>query len=380
MDNTTMNHKANHLTDILLHFGLEGTIGHVHPFGSGHINDTFRAENTDVTRPDYILQRINHTIFKNVPSLMQNIKHVTDHVQKKLEMQDIPDRHRKVLTLVPARDGNTYYQDAEGNYWRIFHQIKDTRSYDIVQTPYQAREGGRAFGQFQSWLSDMEPGLLTETIPDFHNIEKRYEKFQNVILADPSGRRKDVPYEIEFVNRRIQDMGEILRNGKEGKLPLRITHNDTKFNNVLLDNNDRALCVIDLDTVMPGYVAYDFGDSVRTIVNTAAEDEKDLAKIEVNMELYEAFAVSFLRETGSSLTRGEIDSLPMGALLLPYMIGLRFLTDYIEGDVYFKTHFPEHNLQRARAQFRLLSRLEDNYNILKDIVLSAAEKFQPQNR
>jgi Ser/Thr protein kinase RdoA (MazF antagonist) len=281
-----------------------------------------------------------------------------------------------VLTLVPAKNNQMYFKDTEGNFWRIFYFIERSIRYDLVRTQQQANEGGRAFGQFQRWLSDFNPGILKETIPYFHNIEKRYNKFINVIAADPTGRVKEVESEIEFVMERINTMETILRNGEAGKIPLRITHNDTKFNNVLFDEKDKAICVIDLDTVMPGYLAYDFGDSIRTIVNTAAEDEKELQKIDVNLQFFKAFTSGFLKETTGLLSKEEIELLPMGALLLPYIMGLRFLTDYVEGDVYYKIHSPGHNLQRARAQFQLLRKLEAIYPALEEIVLDAAEKYK----
>lgn len=362
--------------DVISQFNLDGEIRDIHPYGSGHINDTFRLQNADKKKPDYLLQRVNHTVFKDIPSLMENIRYVTEHIRKKLEAKGMADSFRRVLTLVPTKNGNIYFKDAEGNFWRIFYFITKTVSYDIVSTRQQAKEGGRAFGEFQRWLSDFKPGILKDTIPYFHNIEKRYEKFVNVVAADPIRRVKEVEPEIEFVTDRINAMGTILRYGEAGKIPLRITHNDTKFNNVLFDEKDRALCVIDLDTVMPGYLAYDFGDSIRTIVNTAAEDEKELQKIDVNIQFFKAFTLGFIKETTGLLSKEEIELLPMGALLLPYIMGLRFLTDYIEGDVYYKIHSPGHNLQRARAQFQLLRKLEAIYPSLKEIVLDAAEKYR----
>jgi thiamine kinase-like enzyme len=374
--NADMQKTKYKVEDVISQFNLDGEIRAIHPYGSGHINDTFRLQNADNRKPDYLLQRINHTVFKDIPSLMENIRYVTEHIRKKLEAKGMADSFRRVLTLVPSKNGKMYFKDPEGNFWRIFYFITKTVSYDIVSTRQQAREGGRAFGEFQRWLSDFEPGILTDTIPYFHNIEKRYEKFVKVVAADPIRRVKEVEPEIEFVTDRINAMGTILRYGEAGKIPLRITHNDTKFNNVLFDEKDRALCVIDLDTVMPGYLAYDFGDSIRTIVNTAAEDEKELQKIDVNIQFFKAFTLGFIKETTGLLSKEEIELLPMGALLLPYIMGLRFLTDYIEGDVYYKIHSPGHNLQRARAQFQLLRKLEAVYPSLKEIVLDAAEKYR----
>jgi Ser/Thr protein kinase RdoA (MazF antagonist) len=371
MHNTKYNFK-----EVISRFKLDGEIKDIHPFGSGHINDTFRLQNADNRKPDYLLQRVNHTVFKDIPTLMENIRCVTEHIRKELENQRVADISRRVLTLVPSKNNKMYFKDTEGNFWRIYYFIEKTVSYDIVRTWQQANEGGRAFGQFQRWLSDFKPGILKDTIPDFHNIKKRYKKFADVIIADPTRRVKEVETEIEFVTDRINTMETILNNGEAGRIPLRITHNDTKFNNVLFDRNDRALCVIDLDTVMPGYLAYDFGDSIRTIVNTAAEDEKDLQKIDVNIQFFKAFTLGFIKETTGLLTKEEIELLPMGALLLPYIMGIRFLTDYLEGDVYYKIHSPGHNLQRARAQFQLLRRLEAIYPTLIEIVFDASEKYK----
>jgi hypothetical protein len=254
--------------------------------------------------------------------------------------------------------------------------LTDTCSYDKITTAKQAFEGGRAFGKFQNMVSDIDPDLLVETIPDFHNILNRLEKLDKAVLEDRFNRATSVREELTFIKNRAAEMSSITRLGNEGKLPLRITHNDTKFNNVLLDSNDEAQCVIDLDTVMPGYVAFDFGDAVRTAVNTAAEDEADLDKIGINLELFEAYVQGYLQEAMGMLTNEEIDSLITGALLLPYMQGVRFITDYIEGDHYFKIDSPTHNLQRARAQFKLVTRLEEHMDNLKLIINKTVAALQ----
>jgi len=246
-------------------FKIDADIASVAPFGSGHINDTYRIRNSDPNGVDYLLQRVNHHVFKDVPVLMQNLLYVTEHL--KLKLAEIPgtDLEKEVMTIVETHDGKPYFQDSDGNYWRVFHFLKDTRSYDQVTTGQQAYEGGKAFGRFQALLADMEPGLIKDTIPDFHNVESRLGKFEQAVKADKVGRLHNVLPEVEFIRQRIDEMSEILRLGRAGKLPLRIVHNDTKFNNVLLNTDDQAQCVIDLDTVMPGYVAYDFGDSIRNL-------------------------------------------------------------------------------------------------------------------
>jgi len=324
------------------------------PYGSGHINQTYLIK-TDGSR-DYILQKVNHHIFKNVPKLMDNISRVTHHLRKKIQEEGgNPDR--ETLTLLPTKDHQAFYQDPEGAYWRMYIFITPTRSYDIVSTPKQAFEGGQAFGRFQDLLDDLPGGPLFETIEKFHDINSRFSLFEKACALDPVNRLKDIEAERNLALKFFPDMQRVLNLGKAGKIPLRVTHNDTKFNNVLLDENDQGLCVIDLDTVMPGYIHYDFSDAIRTATNTAAEDEKDLSKIHCNLALLEAFTRGFLGKVGHKLNPSEWESLPFSAKLLPFTIGLRFLTDYLNGDTYFKTRFPEHNLQRARAQFQLMQEI-----------------------
>lgn len=361
--------KIESAKQIVTSFLIEGGVGDVKPFGSGHINDTYRVYNSEPDKTDYLLQRVNHNIFKDVPGLINNIAYVTAHIKNKLREIPGADVDKQVLTLIPAKGNLFYHLDANGNYWRLYLFLKDTRGYDVVKTEQQAAEGGKAFGSFQTMLADVEVSKLIEVIPNFHNIVFRLNNFEAALKADVAGRAKDVSVELAFVQARVDVMSEIDRLGKSGKLPVRVTHNDTKFNNVLLDANDQAQCVIDLDTIMPGYTAYDFGDAVRTIINMAAEDEADVEKIQLNMPLFKAFAEAFLAQTVHYMTVIEIRSLAQGVLLLPYMIGVRFLTDYLSGDVYFKIKYPEHNLVRARAQFQVVRRLEENYDEIYGIVM-----------
>lgn len=363
------------LKEIVNHFKINGEAAHVSSFGSGHINDTFRVINANEALPDYLLQRVNSYVFKDVPLLINNIVIVTGHIRCKMLQMQGAEPDKQVLTLVATSNGDYYYKDAADSYWRMYVFLEDTRTYDLVTTEKQAAEGGRAFGKFQSMLTDLDANLLGETIPDFHNIEWRLENFDKALAADVVARAAEAAAEIEMLNAYREQMGMILKMGRSGKLPLRITHNDTKFNNVLLNDNDCAQCVIDLDTVMPGYVAYDFGDAIRTIVNTAAEDEADLTKIDINLALFEAFTLGFLEDTAKLLTEAELNSLAMGTLLLPYIMGVRFLTDYLDGDKYYKIHSPNHNLQRARAQFQLTKRLDDNYAQLQSIIRLAAQRY-----
>ncbi|PTX18088.1 nucleotidyltransferase-like protein [Pontibacter mucosus] len=364
------------LRDVLAHFALEGGVSSVILYGSGHIHDTYAVKNSQPECPDYLLQRVNHHVFKNVPLLMENIEQVTEHLRQKL--QDIPGARpeEEVLTLVPTQNNQSYYHDPEGNFWRVYLLLEGTRSYDIVETPQQAFEGGKAFGRFLALLADLDATQLHDSIPDFHNIENRLRLLAEAVKQDPVGRVAQVSKELGFVQQRAEEMSTIRRLGREGKLPLRTTHNDTKFNNVLLDKYDKALCVIDLDTVMPGYVAYDFGDAIRTTVNKAAEDEADLSKIKVDYDLFKAFTEGFLQETNAFLTEEEVNSLEPGVRLLPFIMGVRFLTDYIDGDNYYKIHFPEHNLQRARAQFRLVEVLEENRERLQNTIQKTSQAYK----
>jgi len=356
---------------IALKFQITGKNLEVQHYGNGHINDTFLLKNSNKGGPDYLLQRINHHVFKDVTGLMENISRVTAHLKSKLN----PDTTQKILQLIATNDGNAFYQDNNGNYWRLYFFIPGSKSYDVAETARQAYEAGMAFGRFQSMLSDMDPFLLKETIVDFHNIQKRLKDFHEAVQADKAGRVSAVSAEIESITRHEEVMSIINQWGQAGLIPKRITHNDTKLNNVLLDADDRAICVIDLDTVMTGYVAYDFGDAIRTITNTAAEDEPDLEKIQVNTNLFKAYTEGYIKTAGSFLTEKEIESLSWGMLLLPYMQGVRFLTDYLQGDTYFKITYPEHNLIRAKAQFSLFEKLYDLSPQLRQIITDTVAAY-----
>lgn len=362
--------------NLISEFKIDDDILSVLPFGSGHINDTYRVINRDPAGIDYLLQRINHHVFNDVPALMQNLLYVTKHLMQKLSEINGSDLEKEVITIVETRGGQPYFKDDEGNYWRVFRFLKNTRSYDQVTTEIQAYEGGKAFGRFQALLADLDIGLIKDTIPDFHNIEWRLSKLEKAVAIDKVGRLAGVSHEIDFLKNRKDEMSQILRLGRAGILAQRIVHNDTKFNNVLLDSNDKAQCVIDLDTVMPGYVAYDFGDSIRTIVNTAKEDEVNIELIDINISLFESYTNGYLKEAASFLTRAEVDSLLKGALLLPYIQAVRFLTDYLEGDHYFKIQSPDHNLQRTRAQLALVIKLEKNRRALGRIIHDTWKKYK----
>jgi Ser/Thr protein kinase RdoA (MazF antagonist) len=360
-----MDHNLREIFDCFI---TDGTFLKGEPYGSGHIHDTFRIETLEEDKDDYILQRLNNKIFRNIPELQENIERVTVHLKKKISEIPGSDIKRECLSLIPSKDKKSWIVDKSGNYWRMYIFISNHRSYNIVDTPDKAFEGGKAIGRFQAMLADLPGNPLHETIPYFHDIEKRLETFNRSVKENPAGRMKNVTGEIDSVLKRADQMKIILRIGKEGKIPIRITHNDTKFNNILLDENDKALCVIDLDTVMPGYIHYDFGDAIRTAANIAAEDEKELSKVKMDINLFEAYTTGYLSETRDTLNDVEKEYLAFAPRLITYTIAVRFLTDYIDGDHYFKIHHEHHNLQRARAQLKLVESMEEQYGAMQKII------------
>jgi hypothetical protein len=361
------------LKSIIKNFKIEGTFLDARSYGSGHIHDTFLIRTVEEAADDYLLQRINHYVFKNVTHLMSNIERVTKHIQKKISLSSKSKAARECLTFISAKNEKYYYQDSSGNYWRVCIFIDHSFSYDVVDSPKKAYAGGKAFGKFLALLADLSPDSLHETIPDFHNVEYRLDKFHQTVKNNPVQRVRDASQEIEFITVREEEMKCIIRLGREGKIPKRVTHNDTKFNNILFDGAGNVLCVTDLDTVMPGYIHYDFGDAIRTTTNSGAEDEQDLSKVSMDIQLFEAFSRGFLEETRAFLTETEIEYLAFSGKLLAFTIGLRFLTDFIDGDKYFKIHRQGHNLQRARAQFKLLQSMEEQYNAMKAIIKEIAK-------
>jgi Ser/Thr protein kinase RdoA (MazF antagonist) len=345
-------------------------------YGSGHINDTFRLKNVMPGGTDYLLQRINHKIFTNVDKLTDNMRKVTEHLKGKINALGYGDPMKEVMTLIPTINNRYFYKDSDGDYWRMFYFLSDTKSYDVVETQKQAYEGGRAFGKFQYMLSDIPAGEMFEVIPDFHNIQKRLQHLEDAVTEDAGGRVASVTAELDIVKKYAEQMQYFQQPEQVAALPKRVIHNDTKFNNVLLNNNDEAQCVIDLETVMDGYVAYDFGDAIRTIINTTTEDEADLSKVQLNIPLFEAYVKGYLTEASKFLTDAEVNSLMKGALLLPYMQAVRFLTDHINGDTYFKIKFDGHNLQRARAQFQLVKMLDANAMQMHRIILNEMNQYK----
>jgi Ser/Thr protein kinase RdoA (MazF antagonist) len=349
-------------------FLTEGSFYDAGPYGSGHIHDTFRVETCEKNKDDYILQRLNNKVFRNIPELQDNIERVTKHIKKKLLAIPGTDAKRECLTLIPAKNNKSWIEDEDGSFWRMFIYIPNHRSYDIVDSPEKAFEGGKAIGRFQALLADLPGKPLFETIPYFHNIAKRLENFNSALKFDRVDRVKSSSEEIDFILKRSEEMRIILKLGKEGMIPLRITHNDTKFNNILLDEKDKALCIIDLDTVMPGYVHYDFGDAIRTAANTAAEDEKELSKVRMDIRLFKAYADGYLSETRDTLNDVEKEYLAFGPRLITYTMAVRFLTDYLDGDTYYKTHHEHHNFERTKAQLKLVRSMEEQYTEMQEII------------
>ncbi|MDR0795431.1 MAG: aminoglycoside phosphotransferase family protein [Tannerella sp.] len=340
---------------ILSHFPLKGKPVFVEPFGGGHINDTYKVtiEGTD---SEYILQRINHLIFKDVDLLQSNIEIVTDHIRQKLEARGEKDIDRKVLSFLYTDDKKTHYFDGE-NHWRVSKLIPRSRSFDEINEAYAFR-AGRAFGDFQAMLSDLPDWVLGETIPNFHSMEFRLLQFREAVSANPAGRLEEVKDLVDAIESRARAMCIQEELYREGKIKKRTNHCDTKVNNILFDEDGNALCVIDLDTVMPGFVLSDIGDFIRTGANTGAEDDEDLDRVNVNLDIFKAYTRGYMETAGSFLTPLEISLLPYGGRLLTYMQTVRFLTDYINGDTYYKIHKPQHNLIRTKAQFKLLQSLE----------------------
>jgi len=371
----TDNTKAIAYLPIVNFFVIEGQPTSIESFGSGHINDTYKIVTSLKDRPNYMLQRINNNVFKNVDQLMANLAIVCNHIKKKLETLEEDNIEGKVLTPIPTHDGQLYYRDAQNTYWRMFILIEGTKTYDIVETTQQAEEGGKAFGRFQAMLADLNPHDIYEVIPNFLNIASRLRDFKEAVSRNVAKRAEKVREEIDFILARENKMNTLLDMASKSQIPLRITHNDTKFNNVLLNQADEAQCVIDLDTVMPGYVAYDFGDAIRTIINSAAEDEVDLSKVTLNIPLFEAYTTGYLESAHHFLYPMEVKSLVDGVLLLPYMQVVRFLTDYLNGDTYYKVNHAEHNLQRTKAQMKLVIEIEKHENELRSIVKSRAHIY-----
>lgn len=355
----------NNLFDIINHFSIFGHIGDIRPLGEGLINDTYLATTSGDTH-DFVLQRINHNVFKNVDGMQSNIEAVTAHIRHKLEAEGITDIDRKVLEFIKLKDSpKTYFFDGE-DYWRVSRFIPGSHTLQEV-TPLTAFEAGKAFGHFQSMLSDIDCELV-ESIPNFHNMEYRLSQLREAVDEDKAGRVKDVMTLIAEMEERAEKMCEPERMYWEGRIPKRICHCDTKVNNMLFDENGNVLCVIDLDTVMPSFIFSDYGDFLRTGACTSAEDEPDLTKVDFNFDIFKSFTEGYLSEAKSFLTETELAWLPNAVGLFPYMQAVRFLTDYINGDTYYKISYPEHNVVRTKAQLQLLHKIENRMPEIIDTI------------
>lgn len=355
------------LNSVVKHFDLKGKIDSIKPLGNGLINDTYIVR-TEGDAPDYVLQRINHNIFTDVDTLMTNIKEVTSHIRKKLEEAGEDDIDRKVLTFVPNNvDGKYYFFDGE-NYWRVMVFIPNAHTFEAVN-PESSRNAGKAFGNFQAMLVDIDADLK-ESIPDFHNMEFRLKQLHDAVEADPEGRVAEVKPLLDELEKRAEEMTKAERLFREGKLPKRICHCDTKVNNMMFDDNGNILCVIDLDTVMPSFIFSDYGDFLRTGANKLAEDDPDIDRVEFDMDIFKAFTEGYLSSAKGFLTPLEIENLPYAAALFPYMQAVRFLTDYINGDTYYKIKYPDHNLVRTRNQLKLLQSVEQHTPEMREFIVA----------
>ena len=370
-----MSQAEQYLQQALDAFDFGGQVVGAVRYGSGHINDTFCVHTQPGEDPcrRFILQRISAAAFHHPDQVMANIVGVTSYLGKQIAAAG-GDPERETMSVYATRDGKSFYTDAEGGAWRVYPFIEGTVCLQSAETPELFAASALAFGNFQRMLKDYPADTLYETIPRFHDTEDRLAKLKAAVTADPMGRVKEVGPELDFVAAREADCSVALQALREGKLPLRVTHNDTKLNNVLIDRaSGKGICVIDLDTVMPGLSINDFGDSIRFGANHSAEDEQDLSKVNFDLSLYEVYTKAFLEGAGGALTAAELDYLPWGAKLMTLECGIRFLTDYLEGDHYFRTHRPDQNLDRCRTQFKLVADMEACWEQMKAVV----NKYRP---
>lgn len=361
------------ISEAFASFARKGEIVKVEQITAGLINATYLVS-TDAGEK-YILQKINTFVFKDPDGLMHNIVGVTKHLSKKIaEAGGNPER--ETLSFVSCGEGKYYYRDTEGGAWRMYVYVDDAHTYNKAENADILRSAGKTFGRFMKLLADYPADTLNETIVNFHNTPSRYRDFLEAVEKDVAGRKAEVEKEIAFVTDREADTRRLTDLLEKGELPLRVTHNDTKLNNVLFDkHSNESICVIDLDTIMPGLSLYDFGDSIRSGANVAKEDETDLEKIYVDLDLFAGYTDGYLSETAESLTDTEVENLAFGAKLMTFECGIRFLTDYLNGDVYFRTAYEGHNLVRARNQFRLIETMEANMDKMQAIVAECKEKY-----
>jgi Ser/Thr protein kinase RdoA (MazF antagonist) len=369
-------YREAQLQQISKQFQIYGEILHAETCKIGHINETYSATyDQGGTRVRYIHQKINQSVFKEPELLMRNVMRVTSHLRHKLQALQARDLTRRCLTVVPTRDGQAYYADSAGECWRTFVFIEGVQTFESVQSPHQALEAGKAFGFFQHLLVDLPGGRLADTIPHFHHTRKRFQALQRAVEKDHFNRALIAKAEIEFALQH-EPVVDVLLSALAGKkIPERITHNDTKFNNVMLDTvTGEAMCVVDLDTVMPGCVLYDFGDMVRTTTSTTLEDELDLSKVRLQMAMFKKLAEGYLSTAGAFLTKAERAHIAFAGKLITFTIGLRFLTDHLAGDTYFRIHRPGHNLDRCRTQFKLVESIEQQEEAMQLFVDKLARR------
>ena len=352
--------QEKQLQDISRKFQIYGEILHAETLKIGHINETYTATyDQGGTRVRYVHQKINRNVFKNPAAVMKNVMRVTTHLRRKLETQRVRDLTRRSLVVIPTRDGKSFFPDGVDGVWRTFVFIEGVETFEAVQSPEQAFQAGRAFGEFQHLLVDLPGERLVETIPNFHNTRLRFAALQQALREDRYNRAREALKEIQFAQDHESIVDIILNAMARKKIPERVTHNDTKFNNVMLDVlTGEAMCVVDLDTVMPGCALYDFGDMVRTTTSPTLEDEPDLTKVKMQMPMFKRLVEGYLCTAGQFLTRAEKALIAFSGKLITFEIGMRFLTDYLSGDTYFRTHRPGHNLDRCRTQFKLVESIE----------------------
>jgi hypothetical protein len=369
-DAKIMAYPEKHLQEISKQFQIYGEIQHAETFKIGHINETYSATyDQGGMRVRYIHQKINSHVFQNPPAVMKNLMRVTTHLRRKLEIQDAADITRRSLILIPTRNGQSYYRNGSNEFWRTFVFIEGVQTFESVQSPEQAFQAGRAFGEFQSLLVDLPGGRLIETIPNFHNTRKRFSALQQAVQKDHYNRAREAKAEIDFALAHENIVDVILDATARGRIPERVTHNDTKFNNVMLDTKTgEAMCVVDLDTVMPGCALYDFGDMVRTTTSPTLEDEQDLSKVGMLMPVFKKLAEGYFSTAGSFLTQAEKNLMAFSGKLITFEIGIRFLTDFLGGDTYFRIHRPGHNLDRCRTQFKLVESIEQQEKAMQKFV------------
>ncbi len=369
--------NLNNISELLGAFKFDGEFENSTQLHDGHINNTYKFDfrQADGTLNRYLVQEVNTYVFKDYEGLMKNVMGVTAHMRKKV-IENGGDVSRECLCIYPTKDDKSYYIDSEGRCWRCYNFIYNAHSCPFADSEKTSYNAARAFGKFQQLLADYPIDSLVETIPNFHNTVSRFADFKKAVADNLSGRASLVPDEIAFALAREKDCSVLLDLLNEGKLPLRVTHNDTKLNNVMFDNEtNEGICVVDLDTVMPGLSLYDFGDSIRFCANTASEDEKDVSKVSLSLEQFKAYALGYLSTAGESLTKEEIDNLAFSSKLMALECGMRFLGDFLNGDVYFKTEYPEHNLVRCRTQFALVADIEKKLTKMQEAVADCCREL-----